>query len=819
MSAVEKLIDATQMSREDCFLQLDGTIVTGVCPTLAERLGYEAEALIGQPLDAVVPAHAEEHLIELLLKFGLHQPLPPTRQVQIKCADGSFVPALARLHAEGPQLSLTFQCLVESSEIDATRRYKDIYETVAEGIYRCSLDGIQMAANPALVRLNGYETEAEMLREVNDIDRKWYVDPNRRAEFFAAIQRDGVVRDFVSEVYRFKTREKIWISENARLVCHPETGVPAFYEGTIREVTAQVTAHEKTESHAKIAAQAPGLLFQSCLKPGPDQKPYFSFASEGCEDLCGLTPDELLADADSFGRRVHPEDRARVAMAVDVSAKSLKPWSEEFRVRRTDGTDIWVSATSTPEMRADGSIVWHGFVTDITERKAAQAQIETLAYQDSLTGLANRARLHDDGERRLQNALGADQSAALLFLDLDNFKSLNDLHGHRAGDDFLKEIAARITKCISSAQLVVRLGGDEFVVLMTDTDLPRAQAAAHRLVLELGQPYSMGDRDHRSTPSIGVAVTDGAHCSINRLLRRADLAMYAAKARGKNCFVVFDESMETATAEVANFQAQVRDAILNDDLEIQIQPLIDASSRKTVGGEALLRLMLPEKGWISPSRIVDAADESGLGRELHLWVMQESLRAIHKWNEQGVDASATMSVNLSPSYLQDDSMVGDVLRLLKQEQIPSHRVVLEITEHGVLDDIENVALKLSLLRAHGLRVALDDFGTGYSCLTYLKKLPITDVKIDRLFVQDMENDVGDQAIVGAVVAVAKQLGLSVTAEGVETHWQTEHLIKIGCDKLQGHAFSKAMPVSRFINFAVGSARGGAEVEVSQKVAI
>ncbi|MEO0496981.1 MAG: diguanylate cyclase, partial [Pseudomonadota bacterium] len=465
-------------------IELDGDVIVDASATFVERLGYDRSDLIGQPLDMVVPGCAEDHLVELLIKFGLHQPLPPTRSVELKCSDGRLIPADARLLSKEPTLELGFECSSEAINRQVVGRYKDIYETVAEGIYRCSLDGIQMAANPALVRMNGYDTEAEMLRDVNEIDRKWYVDPNRRTEFFEALNRDGLVRDFVSEVYRFKSREKIWISENARLVRHDVTGDGLFYEGTIREVTSQVSSQEKSENHAKIAAQAPGLLFQSCLKPGEDV--FFSFASEGCEDLCGLRPEELLEDAKIFVRRINPADRPRITLGIETSAKTMKPWSDEFRLRRMDGQDIWVGGTATPELQSDGTIVWHGFVNDITERKTAQAQIEKLAYQDSLTGLANRARLHSDGESRLQNALGANQSAALLFLDLDNFKSLNDLHGHRAGDDFLKETAGRIGNCISPEHLIVRLGGDEFVILMAGVSLEAAQAAAHRLVLELG---------------------------------------------------------------------------------------------------------------------------------------------------------------------------------------------------------------------------------------------------------------------------------------------------------------------------------------------
>ncbi len=428
------------------------TEMTGIAPD------FEAGGAPMRLHDMLDPSVDATVLLDLLMRFDPENGIVPSRSIDYRRADGCCIGqveigVIARsLDEDGRPASVTLSMVditegcgvgprdepeVRSAEI----RYKDIYENIVEGIYRSSLDGVQLSANPALVRLNGYDSEAEMLTAVGDIAGEWYVDPARRDAFQELLHRQGFVRDFVSEIYRHKTRERIWISENARLVRDPESGEPLCYEGTIREVTTTVELLQEKEKLDKIAAQAPGCLFQSRFPPGA--RPFVSYASAGLKTLCGLEPAKMIADMQTFERRVHPDDRAALMEAILESGRTLQPWRNEFRVRRTDGVDIWVGGAALPERLVDGTIVWHGFMQDVTEARMAHAKIHDLAFYDTLTGLPNRQMLRDRARQELASSDRSGQYGAVLFIDLDKFKTLNDTHGHHVGDRLLVEVARR----------------------------------------------------------------------------------------------------------------------------------------------------------------------------------------------------------------------------------------------------------------------------------------------------------------------------------------------------------------------------------------
>ncbi len=338
---------------------------------------------------------------------------------------------------------------------DSERAFRDLYESINEGVFRSTLDGRMISANPYLVRLNGFDSEAQMLREVNDIAGEWYVDPTRRAEIHAMLVKSGKVAGLVSEVYRYRTRERIWIEENTRLVRDGKTSEPLYYDGTVREVTETVRRLELQARHEKIASVISGCLYQQRMDA--EGRHSMTYASVGLVNLFGITPEEAMADASVLTEAVHPDDREMLHESFRQSAANLTPRECEYRIIARDGVEKWVFGRSVPESQADGSVLWHGFVADVTDRKRSAAEIHKLAYFDPLTALPNRTMLLDDLNHTLAASAERRSWGALLFIDLDQFKLLNDTKGHHAGDRLLCAIAERLRSCTDRTELVAPL--------------------------------------------------------------------------------------------------------------------------------------------------------------------------------------------------------------------------------------------------------------------------------------------------------------------------------------------------------------------------
>jgi diguanylate cyclase (GGDEF)-like protein len=418
----------------------------------------------------------------------------------------------------------------------------ELIDHLSEGIYRSTLDGRQLSANPALVRLNGYDSEAELLASVGDIAREWYVDPNRRDEFRAAMERDGKVVDFVSEIYRHKTRERIWISECARIVCCKTSGEALFYEGSVREITETIKRLKLEEQFQKLTNHLPGGLFQ--LVRRKDGSYSNIYLSSGFSRMLEVPQDQLLDDGKAFVRHIHAADRKAYLNAVRESGDCLQPLDMEFRVVTATG-EKWLRAIATPEATEEG-ITWHGYLTDVSQRKRQQMEIEQFAYFDPLTHLPNRRMLVDRLSQALAICGRRGERGALLFIDLDNFKALNDTHGHDAGDAFLVQVASRLKESLRKNDTVARIGGDEFVVIAEEIGSDHATAGArgitiaNQVLAAFRQGFELGDVMHQASASIGVVVFDGTETRVDEILKQADLAMYRAKSAGRDGMALFD---------------------------------------------------------------------------------------------------------------------------------------------------------------------------------------------------------------------------------------------------------------------------------------
>ncbi|MGQ0712057.1 MAG: sensor domain-containing protein [Rhodoferax sp.] len=499
---------------------------------------------------------------------------------------------------------------------------------------------------------------------------------------------------------------------------------------------------------------------------------------------------------------------------IDMEGVSASQWAQhradlfahrtfhdfQYQRRLPDGSILWASISGAPVFDAQGRFTgYRGIGRNITERKRDEDRIERLAFYDPLTGLPNRRLLMD----RLHSALALRErdgsTGALLFIDLDNFKDLNDTRGHDVGDELLKQVAIRLSQCVREADTVARLGGDEFVVMLQMLSPHAEEAAAdveavgRKVLAVLNQPFRLGGIEHHSTPSMGVAMFQHEHVTIEELLKRADLAMYQAKAAGRNTLRFFDPAMQAAATARASVEADLRQALVRDELVLYYQPVVDALER-TIGVDALVRWVHPTRGIVSPGEFIPVAEQTGLVIDIGLWVLRAACQQLVLWSHTPHTRALSISVNVSARQFRSPGFTQQVLDVLRQTGANPYRLKLELTESLLLTDFADVADKMSELRSIGVSFSLDDFGTGYSSLSYLKQLPLDHLKIDQSFVRGVLTDPNDAAIARTILTLAASLDLGVVAEGVEITGQRDFLMQHGCRSFQGYLFGRPVPV-------------------------
>ena len=687
--------------------------------------------------------------------------------------------------------------------LDEQRNCRDLIENLSEGIYRSTPDGRQISANRALVRLNGYASEAEQIAAVKDIASEWYVEPTRRDEFRAILKRDGKVEDFVSEIWRHKTRERIWITESARAVRHKKTGRLLYYEGSVREITETVERLKLEEQFRKLTSQLPGALFQFVQRA--DGSRAIQYHSAGFWCLLDLPEDEPIASLETFEDRILPDDRQEYQRSMGQSAASLEPWTHEFRVTTRQRVGKWLRISAHPEA-LNGTVTWHGYLADISMRKRHEMEIEELAYFDALTRLPNRRLFL---QRMVEAIAGCERDGdhgALLFIDLDNFKTLNDTQGHDVGDALLAQVADRLGACVGNRDTVARIGGDEFVIVLAADGSDRARAtrhaviAANRVLATLRHPFEIGTLRHVASASLGVVVFDGREKRADELLRCADIAMYEAKAAGRNGVALFDPVTMEREAERYQLLTDLRTALAGDQLDLYFQPQVDADGMIS-GAEALIRWRHPTLGMVFPDQFVPLAEKFGLNDELSRFVLARGIETLAAWQRVAETAGLRLALNVSVQSFASDGFIGGLSELIETHGVDATRLTLELTEHVMAKDQTQIARRMAELKRLGVRLSLDDFGTGYSSLTYLKKLPFDEVKIDGGFVADIENGENDRALVKTILAMARNLGLTAVAEHVENIRQQAFLRAFGCDYFQGYLYGKAVPEKQFLELA------------------
>ena len=481
----------------------------------------------------------------------------------------------------------------------------------------------------------------------------------------------------------------------------------------------------------------------------------------------------------------------------------------ELSGRRRDGSEFPLELSLARWETAEGWFETR-IIRDNTERKRFEEEIQRLAFSDPLTDLPNRRLLMDRLKQALANALRHQHQNALLFIDMDDFKTLNDSLGHDKGDQLLRQIAGRVLNCVREGDTVARLGGDEFVVLLADLDeSPQAAARQAEVVAKkihdtLRQPYQLNSHGYHSSASIGITLFGGAQReSIEEPLKRAELAMYKAKTAGRDNLRFFEPAMRHAIDARALLEADLHEALSHHQFRLYYQAQVGVDARLT-GVEALVRWQHPQRGLISPGEFIPVAEASDLILPLGHWVLETACKQLAVWALQPEMAALTMAVNVSAREFKLPGFVEHVLAILKATGANPNRLKLELTESLLLDNVQDVIAKMTALKASGVGFSLDDFGTGYSSLAYLKRLPLDQLKIDQGFVRDILTDPNDAAIARMVIALAESMGLAVIAEGVEIQAQCDALKALGCHAYQGYLFSRPLPIQEFDAFARGA---------------
>ena len=467
-----------------------------------------------------------------------------------------------------------------------------------------------------------------------------------------------------------------------------------------------------------------------------------------------------------------------------------------YQVRAIDGTLRTFSVSGTPMFDAQGTFTgYRGIGSDITERKAAEQRIEYLAYHDALTGLPNRLLVQDRFTQAMAQADRDRHKVALVYLDLDNFKAINDTLGHAAGDELLKEVAQRLRSCVRDSDTISRQGGDEFLLVLRDLpDTEIVSSIVIKLMERLQAPISVGGHELSTSASVGVAIGPDDGRDFETLRKKADMAMYRSKESGRNTYHYFDTTMDTEAGEHLLLRHGLRRALERNEFVLHFQPQYELLDGRLVGVEALLRWQHPERGLVPPGRFISVAEESGLIVPMGDWVLREACQQAVRWQQAGLPP-VTMSVNLSAIQFKRGNVEQSVLAALADSGLAPAQLELELTESILIQNVESVLIAVRQLKQHGVRLAIDDFGTGYSSLSYLKRFDIDRLKIDQSFVRDLVSDPDDAAIVRAIIQMAQSLNLQTIAEGVETAEMVQQLRAYGCDQAQGYYYARPMPAA------------------------
>ena len=716
---------------------------------------------------------------------------------QVLRSDGKLVPVEQRVLRialpEGPTLMVT---MLDRSEQQASEReletllseLRATLDSAADGLLVCGMDGGVRAFNQRLAAL--WSMPSELLVHRDDAAVQQHMAEQVTDAALYRERLEAIARDPMHESTDILTLRSGLVVER-RCVPQLSRGLPIGRVFSFRDITHQVEIQAGLRLAARVFESSMDAIFIA------DGQHRLMRMNPGCERLVGRggvalsgQPAAALFDAGA---------------GTDVMAQVLAGWEREgfwegeLRLPRAAGEACAVHL-SWVALRDDGGAIVQsiGFMRDLTAQHAAQKRIEELAYSDALTGLPNRLMLAQRVEHAIDEARRTGGGFAILFLDLDRFKIINDSLGHPFGDRVLRLVAQRLQACLRQADMLSRLGGDEFVVYLDGGDAAVAEGVAQRMIDDLGRPFALDGMGLSIQCSIGMALFPQDGDTLDDLIKQADTAMYRVKERGRGAYGFYQPQMNAGLLSHMQLEHAMRQALQHGRMAVHYQPLVCIDTGSIVGAEALLRWNDPEFGAVSPSVFIPLAEESGYIITLGAWVLEQSVHEAVQWMRAG--RPVRLSVNVSALEFRQPDFVERLMRLLEAEGLPPAWLELEITETILLQDAQEMAQRLGALAALGVGLVLDDFGTGYSSLAYLKKLPIHKLKIDQSFVRGLPDDEGDRAIVSAIVSMGQALGIDVIAEGVETEAQRAALIGMHCQQYQGYLCAPALEAGAFRAF-------------------
>ncbi len=524
-----------------------------------------------------------------------------------------------------------------------------------------------------------------------------------------------------------------------------------------------------------------------------------SYVSPAAGPLWGLSPEGLLEDPGLWMRTVHPQDNERVAGTLEHITRHHQSLSQQYRIQRMDGAWRWVQDRVYPICDDEGGLLRVvGVTEDITEQYHQQEALYEAAHYDRLTGLPNRYLFHDRLEHQCHDAIQNHATFALLFLDLDRFKYINDSLGHTAGDELLRQVGQRLQRVMEGCGFLARLGGDEFAVLLSRRqDMEKREPIIRALINELSRPYVLQGERSFVTLSIGVALFPRDGNDSESLTRSADVAMYSAKRHGRNHWSYFNEADNPASTERLRLEADIHRAVERQEFELHYQGQFSADGLRLTGAECLLRWQHPEHGMISPGDFIPLLEETGLITNVGVQVIEQACRSIRRWRAQGLPDDFVVAVNVSARQLRDEHLLTETRRLIEAYGVPGGMLELELTESSLMEEPAHSRRLFDGLRAIGAKIAIDDFGTRYSSLNYLREFAPNILKIDKSFVDPVAENEGDRRLLEGIIHLAHTLGIGVIGEGVETDAQRAILEQAGCDWIQGFLLARPMALSGF----------------------
>jgi len=682
-------------------------------------------------------------------------------------------------------IDISEQKRAEISLRNSKQQYSAVIETSGDGFWLSDHTGRILETNDTYARLSGYSKDELVGMHISDLEAE--ENPEETARHIEKIIRTG--SDLFETRHRKKSGE-IWDVEIS-------TSFSPISGGRFSVFARDITGRKRTQRELHLIAEVFRNTSEGIVITDPNgiiinvNDAYCSITGYRREEMIGDTPSKLKSDRHNASFYRH----------MWQSLEEDGHWVGEIWDRRKNG-EVYPKWLSINAIHDENGTLTHyvGTFSDISELKGIEHKLEKMAYFDALTGLPNRSLFTDRIENEINNCRRFEQQCAVLFLDLDRFKLINDTLGHAAGDELLIEVSRRLEAKVRSIDTVARMGGDEFTILLSR--IASADAAAHvaqNIIHELMEPITLLGEEVRVGGSIGIAIYPDDGDNHDTLTRHADTAMYEAKSNGRGQYHFFSEYMDKAAREHLSLERDLHRALEEEQFFLVFQPQIDAQSGATVRCEALIRWQHPQRDIVSPDKFIPIAEETGLIIPIGDWVIREVCKQISFWREYDLDIPP-VAINLSARQFRQVGLVKHITKILDEYKVPVNLIEFEITETVAMENAESALRRLSALSEHGFSLAIDDFGTGYSSLSYLKTFPVNKLKLDRSFVRDIPSDVNDAAISSAVIHMANSLGHEVVAEGVETVEQRDFLLQQGCYIMQGYLFSRPLNSSQYLAY-------------------